>query len=463
MVRARGPRSERREGATVAALVLVVAYLLLGIGLLVSNGTLSGLPYGLASAVLLVVALRRDPPPRLERILLPYALATCTVLTLLRGPAGGPGMWFLLPATILLGLVGLLGCAGVAGVRWAWPGRARGLGLALALYALAGGFVVAKTAAPTIDVLEIEQLGARALESGRNPYAGAYPNPYTPADTRAFFGDDRTELHEYPYPPLSLVATAIGHAVGGDARWTLLAAQLGIAWLLFALARGAGHDPGVAVGLAVLHLVHPRGLFVLEQGWTDSMAAFALLGVLLALQRGRSRWLAATIGGFLAIKQYSVLAIALLARNGRVRRRAWVEGVAAAVAVTLPFFVWGPHDFVNDVLLFQLRQPFRLDAMSVPAFVASVSGWKAPGAGALVGAGAGLAAGWGRVGHDSPPSRLPLALAAMYAGFFLFAKQAFCNYYYFVSVLVLAAAALVEPPMAPLPVRLEGSAPPRAG
>jgi hypothetical protein len=49
----------------------------------------------------------------------------------------------------------------------------------------------------------------------------------------------------------------------------------------------------------------------------------------------------------------------------------------------------------------------------------------------------------------APPSSLPGAVAFVYACFFLFAKQAFCNYYYFVAVLILAAAALLDPAEAP--------------
>ena len=50
-----------------------------------------------------------------------------------------------------------------------------------------------------------------------------------------------------------------------------------------------------------------------------------------------------------------------------------------------------------------------------------------------------------RLPSHAAPSRLPLALAFAYACFFLFAKQAFCNYYYFEGVLILSAAALLEP------------------
>src|ERR1019366_949976 len=122
--------------------------------------------------------------------------------------------------------------------------------------------------------------------------------------------------------------------------------------------------------------------------WTDSLIAGAFVGLLLALQRRRARWLGAVLGLFLGFKPYSVVALPLLFRAGRVSRRAWIEGLALAVATALPFFVWGPPDFVNDVVLFQLRQPFRREALSLPAYLFKVAGWQAPGALAVVGAGA---------------------------------------------------------------------------
>ncbi|MDP9000184.1 MAG: hypothetical protein M3O46_08750, partial [Myxococcota bacterium] len=116
-----------------------------------------------------------------------------------------------------------------------------------------------------------------------------------------------------------------------------------------------------------------------------------------------------------------------------------------AGAITLPFFVWSPSDFVDDVVLCQLRQPFRADALSIPAFVAWATGWQAPGALAPVGAALAIALTWSRLRSDSRPSSLPLCAAIVFMSFFLCAKQGFCNYYYFAGVLILGAAALFEP------------------
>jgi uncharacterized membrane protein len=225
----------------------------------------------------------------------------------------------------------------------------------------------------------------------------------------------------------------------------LLAAQLGIAAVLFELCRGAGHPLSTALAIASLHLLHARGLFMLEQAWTDSLPALAFLTVVLLIQRRRSRWFGVALGVYVAAKQYSVVALPLLLGHGRFAAKAWVEAMAVAIAITLPFVLWSPTDFVSDVVLFQLRQPFRPDALSLPALVAWATGWRAPGVLALVAATGALACTRSRLDAGSPQSLLPLSAALVFMTFFLFAKQAFCNYYYFVGVLILGAAALLEP------------------
>jgi hypothetical protein len=413
--------------------VLLVAYFLLGIAVLIGNGNLSGLPFAMASAVLLAIAIKRRGNPGTQH--LPWLVVLSATVVV----ADTPEPRLLIPLAIAQGLIGV-----AAYVRPELGGRAT-LAASVGLYAVAGTLVITSAPVPHIDVFELQQLGARDFEAGHDPYASLFPNPYSKTDTRAFFGDDRAQLREYPYPPLSLLATGLSHRITGDVRWALLAAQLGIGVLLFALARGGGHGTAFATGLVSLHFLQLRAFFMLENAWTDSLIACAFLAVLLAIQRRRWPWLATALAIFLGFKQYCVIALPLLLRDGRVPRRTWIQGLVGAVVVALPFFVWGPGDFVNDVILFQLRQPFRTEAMSIPAFLFQHTGWQAPGAVAMVGAALAMAFAWKELGPPSPPSLLPAAAALVYSCFFLFAKQAFCNYYYFDGVLILGAIALLAP------------------
>ena len=348
------------------------------------DGNLAGLPFAVVAFA--VLAYRWVRGHAVGAWMLPVVIASTAAIACGHNSPERSLLGLVLPMTLAQALVGL-----ALVVR---PRLAVGplFAAAIALYAMAGAITIAAVPVPYIDVLELQQQGAADFEHGRDPYATAFANRYTPEQTRAFFGDARAELHEYPYPPLSLLATALSDRLTGDVRWVFLAAQLGIGALLFALARGHGGDASTALGLATLDFLHPRGLFMLGRGWTDAMLACALLAMLWLLQSARARWLGAALGAFVALKQYSVLALPLFACRGGVPRRSWMEALAVAAVVTLPFFVWSPGDFVNDVVLFQLRQPFRADAMSIPAFLFDLTGWKAPGAVAVVGAAAALAA-----------------------------------------------------------------------
>lgn len=314
----------------------------------------------------------------------------------------------------------------------------------LVLYTAGGGLLIARSPAPPIDVLELQQSGAAALEKGHNPYQVTFQNFYGKEQTRRYFGDERTELRDYPYPPLSLLVTTLGHRLGGDVRWAFLGVQFLLAWLLFVLARSVGHQAPFALVMATLCLLHPRGLYMLEQSWTDSLLAAGFLAVLVCLQRRQLRFLGVALGAFLAAKQYSIILLPILLGFRRIPARASAIALAIAAAITLPFFVWSPPDFLEDVVLFQTRQPFRMDALSIPALVARLTGLHAPGALAFAAAAAATLYVLRRPG-GGPSARLPGQAAVVSLAFFLFAKQAFCNYYYFVGMLLLAAVAMLSP------------------
>jgi hypothetical protein len=413
---------------------LPCVWLLIGAAVVVENGCLGGLPVLLLAVALLAVMLRRgiEDPGDVD-----WAIAAACGLGLVRPPGADLSAPFprvcISLLTVAVGVVGIL--------AWRKPrlAGAGALACCLALSTLAGTLVIEESPNPRIDVFGIEQGGAKALLAGKNPYSQSYANPYTPLQTERFFGDRRTELKQYPYPPLSLAWCTLGYALGGDVRWSLLVAELLIPILLFYLARRCGHPPRVALGLAVLEIVHPRGALVLEQAWTESLIGSAFLLLLLVLV-GRPRVLlgGAVLGVFLASKQYSVVILPLLLLRRVVPRSYRGPALAVVAAVTVPFLVWGVSDFLDDVVLFQLRQPARDDAMSLPGLVQWSTGVRLPGFIAVVAATGALAFWWRKV---TDARRLPLAAACVYGVFFLTAKQSFCNYYYFLGIVVLAAAA----------------------
>lgn len=359
------------------------------------------------------------------------------VCGLLRSPGADLALeterWPFLVIAALLVEVGGRAVARRSGLRTA-------LGVSSA-YLLVGVYVLLCAPAPHIDVYIAQTEGATMLLAGQNPYAGFFENPYSAAEALQYLGEASPYLSHYPYPPLSLLVSTLSWLRFGDVRVVYLVLHLAVGLCLYAL--GNRRRAGLGVALLCLHLLFPRGFLVIEQSWTEpliaaAVAAYALIRERRAEGQGDWRFEAASLFVLLSAKQYSVLFLPILALalpRERARSKILVTAMVAAGLLLLPFVLWGPAEFVDDVLRFQLRQPFRSDALSVPALVAFVTGWKAPGVLSLVAAAAAFM--FLRERGPGGTRGILVRAALIYFAFFAFAKQAFCNYYYFVWVLLL--------------------------
>lgn len=444
-----------REARSAAAPTLIDrvgwAYVFLASAVWMRNGafhTLALAQCGLA--VLLLLSAFPDPArppaapePLRPRRLLPMLLVLCA-LSISEHPGvqmqPGSPLW---PYGLHLGTLAALIAGAV--LRPAWAVRLChpvGVTLLCALYLSAGLLLLRDSSMPHVDVFMLQQLGADDLLSGRNPYTQDYPNIYTPAETVMFFGRPLARLTHYPYPPLTLLLTLPG-LLFGDVRIMMLLGQIGAGVALLVLARRASGSAPLSLGLLGMWWLHPRGLMVLEQCWTEPLVAaplFAALACMLA--KPAPRLLGVALGLVLAAKQYCVLLVPLLLWTPFLpRRRPLLVGLGVAALITLPFFLWDPRGFVDDVLLFQLQQPFRLDALSLPVLVFRLTHLRAPGALSLLGALLGGALAYRSRRALAGAHGLALTAALCFLGFFLFAKQAFANYYYFNGALLLAAMA----------------------
>ncbi|MFI5297545.1 MAG: hypothetical protein ACHREM_05550 [Polyangiales bacterium] len=429
------------------AVGFVVAHVLLAAALLLGNGRFNWFSLALTVAAC-ACAFRAAARSTLEQEdalspeILAAGVAIGALLSLFR--ASGNDVTSLAMHVALAALTVVMATVVILGCRSATAPHARLLALLLALYAVTALLLMRASPNPHIDVFLFQDRGAHALLEGRDPYTVVFENIYGARDSHDFYGKAEVVPSSYPYPPLSLFLSTIAVAIGRDPRLAYLACQLGAAALLFHLGRRRWSS-AVGLGFAGLLLIHPRGLFVLEQAWTEPLIAFALIA-LVALLDG-SRWVLGAIALALlfAAKQYSLLiAPLLLAPRLLDEARAWprarwlVLGAVGAAVLTVPFMLWHPADALADVVMFQVKQPFREDALALPAAIAVLTGWHAPSVIAPLAAIATLAWVWRRLPEGA--GALPTGAAVVYFAFFLTAKQAFCNYYYFVGALLLAAA-----------------------
>lgn len=312
-----------------------------------------------------------------------------------------------------------------------WLARIRPYCLLAVGFAL-GAWMLHASPSPRIDVWPIHQQGAQALLSGRSPYQ---PGVIATGDT---FHQGKV-IETYGYPPMNALLTTAAFALTGETRWAVLVAIVVNGYLLWRVARRgreAGSWPDL---LLACSLLHPRGLFVLEQAWGDPLALPFLSGFALAAMSGRHRLAAVLCGLLCSTKQQFAIYGLILLRVSGIGVSGALLAFATAVATYLPFVVASPQRTWHALVHFHTQGAFRADSLSLTAMIAH---WGL------------ILPSW--VGMVSTLAFLPLAYRAprrtgalllassvAFLVFYVLGRQAFCNYYYVVcQTLLLAAAAL---------------------
>ena len=447
-------------GNATRAFLLAVAAVFLGQALQINNGNghPEAWPYVFATLFTVALAALSPPWPSLEASgdqLAVLVLGMGLALQFSQLVTSPPG-YYVRPIPGFREFFAILAAAGfVTGAALARRpalGAYQGPAMVL-LFALAGWWMIRASYPPQIDVFVFQQEASRALAHGHNPYALTFPNIYR---NMQFYGpgiaDEHTVFIGFPYFPLSLLLAFPGWLIAGDFRVAQLAA-CAITAAAFA-GFGAGRLPLLA---SALLLFTPRMFFVLEQGWTEPFGVALLALVTLAAVR-RSRWLFVALGLLLAWKQYTVLflplAALLLPRPFRWRAyaRLVLPAIAVAAVVTLPFFLWNPAAFWKSVVLAQFAQPFRTEALSLPAWW--VVEKKHPEFDVLPGMLAGTLAAMVAVlaRRRRGPAAFVTGSALVYAVFIALSKQSFCNYWWFVLGALCCGVAASVAPQEPLPV-----------
>ena len=279
---------------------------------------------------------------------------------------------------------------------------------------------------PHIDVFDMQTQGAEVLQHGRDPYAVVMVS-----DTN----DPRLDV-PYTYPPVQLIVTTLAHAATGDVRFAMVL-------MLILAAVGArmalrGGDDLLRDSVALIVLAGPITAFVLDQAWVDVVPLGFAGCAVWAWASGRRTLAAALFGLTFAAKQPLVIGFPLLLLLPGFTRRQLVIALGVAAAVTLPFFAWGPGEFLRGTVRYFVNLEPRNDALTVSNLVKLRFG-HAPGE--LLGAATALlicAALWKRV-ERSPATMLALLTVALLC-FFATGKIAFMNYYFFLGGLAAIAA-----------------------
>lgn len=316
--------------------------------------------------------------------------------------------------------------------------------LLLVIHFVIGVWTIKQTPDPFIDVYVFHKESLAALLKGINPYTLTIPNIYEHSN---FYGEGvlvngRVNVG-FPYPPLSLLFALPGYLIGGDYRYSNLAAMT-LSGAFMAYAR-PGRLSAIAAGI---FLSTPRIFYVLELGWTEPYVVCLLAATVFCACRA-PKYLPLALGFLFAVKQYMVLVAPvtffLLPQPVHWKDVASLLGKAMLLAalLTVPMMLLDIGAFMNNVVLFQFRQPFRMDALSYLAWLAHGGGPRLPAViGFVMVVPATLLAIWRGA---RTPAGFAAAVALIYFAFFAFSKQAFLNYYFFILGAMCCAVAATLP------------------
>jgi hypothetical protein len=308
------------------------------------------------------------------------------------------------------------------------------------------GVVVIRSLQISMDVFIFQQDSSQALLQGKNPYSITFRNPY--GDDSPFYGPGMSVNGQlqfgYVYTPLSLLMVIPAYILAGDVRYAHL-----VAILLSAGFMASARTGRVAFLGALLFLFTPTVFYMMGMSWTESLVVLPLSAVVFCACRAPG-WLPLALGLLLASKQYLILSLPLTLllfprpTPWREVWRLWGLAILVAAFISLPLILWNVADFWKSAMALQFRQPFRPDALSYLAWVKNM-GWGQPPS-------------WVAFLTLVPTTWLALryaprnasgyaaAVAFVFMTFFVFNKQAFCNYYFFVIGALCCAVAAARLP-----------------
>jgi hypothetical protein len=454
----------RHSGNSTRGTTFALAAFALGQAVQVNNAYLhpAGIAWLSLAFVLIVLAMRDRPFRPLEKIPSAKLLAALVAVQWVELLVWGL-RWCRSSHSSIGWYVAGLALAG-AGVGVMLRARARPvvpLAMLVGGILLAGAHVIRETPAPAIDTWYMQDGSSAALLRGRSPYGVRFRNIYAPDES--MYGPGMVVVGwvtaSCPYPPLSLIAVAPAKLLLGDVRWAHLLA-LAAAGVVIAMAAPPGQRSW-GFWAAALLLLSPRSMLVILAAWTEPLVILGLAATLLCAAR-EPRWTWLALGLMLATKQYAVLLLPVAhlligaPLRSRANARLLSRAVFVAAGLTLPLLAWDPHGFLSSVVLMQVRQPFRSDALSFPALLAQLTGVRLGSAIGFLACGGAMF--WAARRADRTPAGFASAAALALLAFFAFNKQAFCNYYFLVAAACSLTAALSA--HAPAFALRQGASPP---
>jgi len=345
-----GPAAPGRPTPAWPTVLTLAAWTLIGLGISAHDGEWS--PWGLAAlvlafAMLLAVAASARTVWVPNRQMLSVPVAVCLVAAVahpayrlmhVRG-AGIVAVDVLAAGTVAVALATLL-----------LRSQSRGWWLGAAAAAATGIVTIVVVPNPHIDVWYLLQQSSDGLRRGQDMYRQHWQHSH---GLQAI----------YPYLPWTTVLLAPFRWLASDVRAGLLLATLVTSWQVRRLA------PAAPAALALLLVVHPHWVFLIDQSWTEPLVLVLLTASLLAISRGRPGLAVIALAGALACKQHVALLLPLFAVWPSFGLRRAVQSAGLAFVAVMPWLVWSPHQFWHDAVKANLDLGVIPRALCIPSLL----------------------------------------------------------------------------------------------
>lgn len=204
---------------------------------------------------------------------------------------------------------------------------------------------------PKIDVFWVLTGGSQAVLQGNNPYSQEFNNVYTAEDCLLNYGTSDCDNDNYTYLPLTIIISTVFYSIFGDVRFAQIFATLGMALLVYLLTKkNSGNTPEIPQLASLLILYLPSSLFVLEQGWVDSVSLFFLYLFVFLTYQGYKYAPYLVLGGMMAVKQLSWVILGFILRLKKLSVAGYMLTVSVFLAIIGPFVIWSFLDFFDDTI-----------------------------------------------------------------------------------------------------------------
>ena len=285
---------------------------------------------------------------------------------------------------------------------------------------------------PIIDVWLYQQKAVDYFVNLQNPYEFKFPHLY---------GDSIGSTYGFPYWPVVLYLGSIGKVLFGDIRFSfsIISVFMIIYWVLKRRSN-----------LILLWLLFPVQFFVLEQAWTEGLVIPLVFFHLEMLRR--EKWLLSSVmlGIICAAKQTMAIYFIfhLIFLFTQLSTKDFLKNVIITGAISLclfsPFLMWNFEAFITETVFDVLSLKARDDSLSWSSYLLKFYGNPINSKVFLAMVIVSLSASAVLLYKRRTLRDFICANIVTYMVVFLFGKQAFCNYYFYIVFLLFYLISLED-------------------